>query len=114
MKNLSWMYYSGGVLLLLGCGSFVTGWSASPYLYGIGSALFAIPQLLDRYEGGNFIIRRLRRQQILAALLLMMTTFFMSFFENNEWVLCLTVAAVLELYTSFRISAEEKKEQRKK
>ena len=111
MKYLSWMYVSGGILLLLGCCSYITGWKASPYVYGIGAVLFAVPQLLDRYEGANFIIRRLRRQQILGALLLMMTTFFMVFFEHNEWILCLTIAAVLELYTSFRISAEEKKEQ---
>ena len=29
---------------------------------------------------------------------------------RNEWVVCLTIACVLELYTAFRIPAELKKE----
>ena len=30
--------------------------------------------------------------------------------HNNEWVLCLTIAAIIELYTAFRIPNELEKE----
>jgi hypothetical protein len=30
--------------------------------------------------------------------------------HNNEWIASLTIAAILEIYTAFRISQEEKKE----
>ena len=31
-------------------------------------------------------------------------------YYNNEWILCLTIAAILELYTAFRIPNEMEKE----
>ena len=30
--------------------------------------------------------------------------------RGNEWIACLTIAAILELYTAFRIPQEEEKE----
>ena len=35
---------------------------------------------------------------------------FMFTTRGNEWIACLTVAAILELYTAFRIPQEEEKE----
>ncbi len=32
------------------------------------------------------------------------------FTHGNEWIVCLTVAAILELYTAIRIPQEEAKE----
>jgi drug/metabolite transporter (DMT)-like permease len=72
--------------------------------------LFAYVQVMSRYEGKNLIIRRLRRQQILAAVLLVFTGVLMFVTRHNEWVLCLTIAAILELYTAFRIPSELEKE----
>lgn len=113
MKIRPFISVIGGVLVLAGAGSFITGWPGSPIVYSIGAVLFAIPQLMDRYEGDNFIIRRLRRQQIFGALLLLMTAFFMFTGKHNEWIICLAIAAFLELYTSFRLSQEEEKEKKK-
>ncbi len=111
MKKLqSYVAILGAILVLVGAGSFITQWEWSPWIYTVGAVCFAIPQLMDRYEGANIVIRRLRRQQILGALILMMTGFFMFTGESNEWILCLAIAAFLELYTSFRLSQEEKKE----
>ena len=36
------------------------------------------------------------------------------FARRNEWVICLAVGCVLELYTAFRIPAELAKEEKKK
>ena len=101
---------TGAVLLLIGAMLQITRWELSPVVYTIGAVLFAYVQVMSRYEGKNLIIRRLRRQQILAAVLLVFTGVLMFVTRHNEWVLCLTIAAILELYTAFRIPSELEKE----
>ena len=100
----------GAVLLLVGAMLQITRWELSPILYTIGAVMFAYVQVMSRYEGKNLIVRRLRRQQILGAVLLVFAGILMFVTKHNEWVLCLTVAAILELYTAFRIPSELEKE----
>lgn len=100
----------GAVLLLVGAMLQITRWELSPILYTIGAMMFAYVQVMSRYEGKNLIVRRLRRQQILGAVLLVFAGVLMFVTKHNEWVLCLTVAAILELYTAFRIPSELEKE----
>ena len=100
----------GALLLLLGAMLQITRWELAPVLYTIGAVLFAYVQVMSRYEGKNLIVRRLRRQQILAAVLLVFAGVLMFVTRHNEWVLCLTIAAILELYTAFRIPSELEKE----
>ena len=78
-------------------------------------------QLLAGYDGDNLVVKRLRRQQILGALLLVCTAYFMAmrtfdfgFARGHEWMVCLAVACVLELYTAFRIPSGLEKEGRGK
>lgn len=103
----------GAVLLLAGAMLQITRWEFSPYIYIIGAVMFAYIQVMSRYDGKNLIVRRLRRQQILSAVLLVFAGVLMFVTRHNEWVLCLTVAAILQLYTAFRIPAELDKEQKK-
>ena len=100
----------GAVLLLVGAMLQITRWDLSPIIYTIGAVMFAYVQVMTRYEGKNLIVRRLRRQQILGAVLLVFAGVLMFVTKHNEWVLCLTVAAILELYTAFRIPSELEKE----
>ena len=100
----------GAVLLLVGAMLQITRWELSPYLYTIGAVLFAYVQVMSRYEGKNLIIRRLRRQQILGAVLLVFAGVLMFVTRHNEWVLCLSAAAVIQLYTAYRIPSELEKE----
>ena len=100
----------GAVLLLVGAMLQITRWELSPILYTIGAVMFAYVQVMSRYEGKNLIIRCLCRQQILGAVLLVFAGVLMFVTKHNEWVLCLTVAAILELYTAFRIPSELEKE----
>lgn len=109
-KSYSYLQILGSILLLIGAMLQITRWELSPYLYTIGSILFAYVQVMDGYVGKNLIVRRLRRQQILGAVLLVFTGVLMFVTKHNEWILCLTVAAFLELYTAFRIPAELDKE----
>ena len=73
-------------------------------------------QMLARYEGSNFTVRRLRRQQLLGAILLLVTAGLLLMkayatgpLRGDEWKLTLTIAAVLEVYTAFRLPAALKK-----
>jgi hypothetical protein len=112
MKQLQQtLYYLGGILLVAGAALYITQWAWAPYLYIIGSFLFGAMQMLDRYTGKSFILRRLRRQQLLGAIALMLTGVLMLASNHNEWILCLLVGCIFELYTAFRIPQELEKEQ---
>ena len=100
----------GGILLVIGAALYVTRWVVAPYIYVVGSFMFGAMQMADRYEGSNFVIRRLRRQQVLGALILMLTGIAMFVCKYNEWIVCLLIACLLELYTAFRLPQELEKE----
>ena len=100
----------GAVQLLVGAMLQITRWELSPYIYTVGAVMFAYVQVMSRYEGQNLIVRRLRRQQVLGAVLLVFAGVLMFVTRHNEWVLCLSAAAVLQLYTAFRIPSELEKE----
>ena len=104
---------AGAVLVLAGAVLQITQWSVSPYIYVLGALMFSYVQVMSRYDGKNLIIRRLRRQQILGAMLLVFAGVLMFVSRHNEWILCLSIAAFLQVYTVFRISAEMEKEEKK-
>ena len=109
-KSYTIIQILGAVLLLVGAMLQITRWELSPYIYTLGALMFAYVQVMSRYEGKNLIVRRLSRQQILGATLLVFAGILMFVTRHNEWILCLTVAAVLQLYTAYRIPAELEKE----
>ena len=113
MKQIQrYVYIAGGILLVLGAALYITKWTLAPYMYTVGAFLFAAMQMADRYEGNNFMVRRLRRQQVLGAVMLMLTGVAMFVCKYNEWIVCLLIACLLELYTAFRIPQELEKEGR--
>ena len=105
------IYIIGGILLVVGAALYITQWAWAPYMYIIGSFMFGAMQMLDRYTGNNFILRRLRRQQLVGAIALMLAGVLMLASNHNEWILCLLVGCIFELYTAFRIPQELEKEQ---
>lgn len=109
-------YYSaiatvGAVALLLGAALQITQLAWAPYLYLIGAIMFAYVQVMSGYEGKNIIIRRLRRQQIIGATLLVVAGVMMILWKRNEWVVCLTIAAVLEC-TPYSVFLRKRKKKR--
>ena len=104
------MLLVGAVMALIGAALHITGWAFTPYIYTIGATLVALSQINSPIVTQNVTVKRLRAQQVLGALLLVATGALMFFMHHNEWILCLTVAALLELYTSFRIPQEMNKE----
>ena len=110
----------GGLLLLVGTLLPMVPTLAlyAPYVFSASALLFGTLQLVQRYDGRSIVIRRLRRQQMLGALLLMIsaclmliTDFRLLPLRGGEWKITLAVAAVLELYTAFRLPAELEKEE---
>ena len=117
----------GGVLLLFGAAVFITGWDYAPFIYLAGSVMFASGQFADRYTGDDKIIKRLRFQQILGACFLLLTaalmfaggihsmlltdnsmspclrSFLLGLTRKNNWIVTLSIGAVFELYSSFRL-----------
>ena len=118
----------GGLLMAAGAILFITHWDPSPYIYILGSILFVGMQLLQRYEGYNIVLRRLRNIYIIGGVLILFAGVLMvfnyqyvylkwfnySFYIRNEWVLSLFLGSLLQLYTSFRMPVELDKEAKKR
>ena len=142
MKQLtrlqSLIFLAGGLLMVVGAGLFVfSNKQLASWIFLVGAIAFVSMQMQQQYEGTNFVIRRLRRIMtladicfILAALLMVENAynFLLPFFHNhvpnghfaylsyirNNWVVLLLVAAILEVYTTHRISHELEKEAKKR
>lgn len=128
------IFLSGAVLMVIGAGTYVfSAWAASAVVFAIGAIAFASMQLMQTYDGNNISLRRLRRIMsigdvmfILSAILMLENSFrfllplFTNYFSNgyyyyvtyinNNWVVLLLIAAILEIYTTHRISNELKKD----
>ena len=122
LSNLeSMLLLLGGLLMVIGSGAslFLQPWA--PYVFAPGALLFAAMQLRQRYEGNDFVIRRLRRILIMSDVLFLIAALLMFANEgnflgiqyvsyikyvHNNWIVALLVAAILQLYASHRIAHE--------
>ena len=111
----------GAVMMVVGSGAnlFMQTWA--PWVFAMGVIAFVLMQLKQRYEGSNIVVRRLRRMVIMSDMLLLLSALLMFAnmgnlfgldaltyikYAHNNWVVVLLVAAMLQLYTSHRISKE--------
>lgn len=95
---------------LAGALIYITKWPLAPYIFMVGSILVAIAQIFSPPKKSSVNIRRLHRQQVFGALLLVATGPLMILLHGNEWIVSLTLAAIIELFTSIRLPQEEEKE----
>ena len=138
MKQLtrlqSILFALGGLLMVIGIGCFVFLWQQKIvcWVFLLGATLFAVMQMMQTYDGPNYVVRRLKRIQnfadflfILAGILMCDTVyhFLLPLFKYgnetgyyhyinyiyNKWVVVLLIAAVLEVYSTHRIAYELKK-----
>lgn len=125
MKSLNKLqtiiFQIGGLLVVVGPIMPIVP-AVQPYaaiVFTVGAFAFGCMQLVQRYEGRNVVIRRLRRQQIFGAFLLMLSALLMFVPRGNaglvpirgdEWKVTLAVAALLEVYTAFRLPKELEKD----
>lgn len=122
------LFLLGGLLMVVGAGASMLRWGAAPYIYAVGAVAFTAMQMLQRYEGRNFTIRRLRRIMLLSDLFFLVSAVLMFASQGNplglsqitylqyvyqKWVVTLLIAAVLQLYSVHRINHELEREAKK-
>ncbi len=111
MKHaISALFAVGAIMLLTGAAVYVTGWEPAPYVYTVGATLVALAQWNTPLTVATRVLKRLRRQQLTGAALLVATGACMLYTHGNEWIVLLTIAAFLQLYTAFRIPQELEKQ----
>ena len=117
LQNL--LFRLGALLMLAGAVLHLFYEVPATVVFLSGVLLFASMQLQMVYEGRNFIVARLRRQQLFGASMLVLSGAAMTLqlfgynaTQHNEWVICLLVGALVELYTTLRISMELEKEKK--
>ena len=123
------IFVSGAVLMVAGAALWMMFKDLAPWLFAIGALAFVAMQVQQRYEGDNFTIQRLRRIMLMSDVLLILTAALMFAddgnpfgldhltwlnYIHNNWMVLLLLAAVIQLYTVFRIDAELKKEAKKR
>lgn len=119
------LFLLGGMLMVIGVGATVFRQSWAPYVFAPGALLFASMQMRQTYEGTNFTIRRLRRIILISDILFLIAALMMfanqaNFlgldfliyikYVHNNWIIVLLLAAILQLYTSHRMTKELEKE----
>lgn len=101
--------YAGAFALLAGLVMRMLAPDYYAIVYICGAVLFAVTQFLLRPRYGSVVMRRLVAQQQLAGLLLVGAGVLMFTHYNNEWMVILLCATIMEVYTVFRLSHEEAK-----
>ncbi len=132
MKALSRLqsvvFAAGALLMLAGAIMGMMAPQVAPWIFAIGALAYTAMQLQQRYQGDNITIRRLSRIMLLSDVLLigvaaMMFADYRNPFQleyltwlryiHNNWVVVLLLAAIIQLYTVYRIDAELRKEAKK-
>ena len=111
----------GAVMMVIGSGANIFAQPWAPYVFGMGTVGYVLMQLKQKYEGSNVAIKRLRRMVIISDVCLLLAAVMMFAnmdnlfrldavtyikYVHNNWFVVLLVAAMLQLYTSHRISKE--------
>lgn len=126
----------GACLMVAGAGLYVLGGemghTVAPCLFTPGTLMFVAMQTMQRYDGNDLTLRRLRRIMltggaffVVSALLMIENSYHLVYpffirrgiggynaylqYIHNNWVVTLLVAAILQLYSTQRISSELKK-----
>ena len=120
-KSESAILVIGAVMMVIGSGANLFAQSWAPYVFAMGTIGFVLMQLKQKYDGDNVAIKRLRRMVIISDVCLLLAAVMMFAnmdnlfrldaityikYVHNNWVVVLMVAAMLQLYTSHRISKE--------
>ena len=103
-----YIFIVSGILTLIGVILYISAinWEYTPYLYAVGTAGIAITYLTQPSKSTNVRIRRLRFFLVISGLLLVASSYFM-FHQKQEWIICILISAILQLYASFSMPKSE-------
>ena len=123
------VFLVGGILMAIGAGCCAFLWHGNVFawVYLLGALLFVAMQVRQRYEGNNPTVKRLRRIMLASGVffilagVLMVDTYnhfiarFMTYhnyiaYVYNKWVMFLLAGAILQMYSTHRISNELQKD----
>jgi hypothetical protein len=94
------IFNCSALLLLTGAVCYLINVFYAPYLFAPGAAGIAFCHLTTPVKHLGIRLRRLQMFNVIAGLLMLVASVFM-FKHQNEWILCLSIAALLQLYTAF-------------
>ena len=94
------LFVVSACLVLAGAALYLTQWTVAPYLFAVGAAGIAVNYLTTPVGYLDFRGRRLHRFNVMAGFLMVVASGF-QFNGRKEWVICLFIAAILQLYTAF-------------
>lgn len=104
------IYCVSAILVVVGAFLHFYTWEPAPYLFAVGAAGIAVCYMTISPKNMPFRKRRLNTFNVIAGLLLIVASGMM-FAEQKEWVICLTISALLQLYTAFVTPKEEDKKE---
>lgn len=94
------LFVASACLVLAGAALYLTQWTVAPYLFAVGASGIAVNYLTTPVGDLDFRSRRLHRFNVMAGFLMVVASGF-QFNGRKEWVICLLIAAILQLYTAF-------------
>lgn len=124
-KILTNIANAGELLVVIGASLWITRLAFTEYIFTLGAVLFVACLLTERHEDtGNTTLKRLYVQRILGGAMLIVSASLMLFHSQLNglvvsdymvrvtpaaWLVPFMIFAVIEIYTAFRIPAEQKK-----
>ena len=106
-RIFDYLLAAGAILILITSVLVMENVSWGKYAFAAGSLFYIIARLKMKYEGDDFRLKRFNRNIYISSLLLVATCY-LQFKGTNVCVVLLFVTALLELYSTFRISSIEK------
>ena len=111
MKQLNkWqnaIFIVSAILMVAGAVFSILRWGCFPYIYAVGAIGYVCMQMLQRYEGTNFTILRLRRIMLLSNFLLLFVAICRNLFQNRDLfrgkILLSKVEVFIDIYTTLSI-----------
>lgn len=103
------LFIVSALLLLTGTALYIVDQTISPYLFAVGAAGLTLGYATEPNKETNLRKRRLQRYNLIAGVLMIAASMLM-FNNRNEWVLCLSISAFLQLYAAFVYPKDDKKE----
>lgn len=96
----TFLFLFSAALLLAGAVSYSISWFLSPYLFAVGAAGLTLYYATEPNKEVDIRKRRLQRYNLIAGILMIAASMLM-FNDRNEWMLCLSLSAFLQLYVAF-------------
>ena len=98
IRNYIFMF--SAVLTLAGATLYITDRIYAPYIFAVGAAGITVSFMTLSYKNLGFRSRSLHRINVMAGISMIAASVLM-FRERMEWVVCLFIAELLLVYTSF-------------